>query len=262
MALIRQSDISKPVAEAIVYRLGDLVREGQTLREKTKSEADAMLASARAERDRLISTAREEGLRLGREEGYREGHTKGTAEGREQAIAAASAELKTLLQTWTRTIDAFEASRDALLLEARTEVLRLACEIAELVVKRSVELKPDTVVDQIDAALAMVVRPTKVRLAISPDDKPLIEASLPGLLARHANATHVDIVEDAAMPRGSATLRTLGGAIDAQLSTQLARIIDAVLPRSTASASALSAAEPATQLPTQLPTEPPSEPTA
>lgn len=254
MALIRQSDISKPVAEAIVYRLGDLVREGQSLRDRTRNEADAMLAAARAERDRLISTAREEGLRLGREQGYREGHEKGAAEGREQAIAAVSADLQSLLTTWTKTIDAFEASRDALLLEARTEVLRLACEIAELVVKRSVELKPDTIVDQVDAALAMVVRPTRVRLAINAGDKPLIEAALPGLLARHANATHVDITEDSAIARGSATLRTLGGAIDAQLSTQLARIIDAVLPRSNASTSASPAAE--------LPKQPPSEPTA
>jgi flagellar biosynthesis/type III secretory pathway protein FliH len=254
MALIRQSDISKPVAEAIVYRLGDLVREGHSLREKTKTEADAMLAAARAERDRLISTAREEGLRLGREQGYREGHEKGSAEGRQQAIAAVGADLKILQETWLKTIDAFEASRDALLLEARTEVLRLACEIAELVVKRSVELKPDTIVDQVDAALAMVVRPTRVRLAINPGDKPLIDAALPALLARHANATHVDIAEDTSIPRGSATLRTLGGAIDAQLSTQLARIIDAVLPRT-----ALDAPTDAGGTTT---TTPPSEPSA
>ncbi|MBY0113913.1 MAG: hypothetical protein K2Y21_13935 [Phycisphaerales bacterium] len=249
MALIRQSDISKPVAEAIVYRLGDLVREGQSLRERTKSEAEAMLAAARAERERLISNAREEGLRLGREQGYREGHEKGSAEGRQQAIAAVGAELKTLQETWLKTIDAFEASRDALLLEARTEVLRLACEIAELVVKRTVELKPDTIVDQVDAALAMVVRPTRVRLAINPEDKPLIDDALPGLLARYANATHVDVSEETSIPRGSATLRTMGGAIDAQVSTQLARIIDSVLPRHAASAA-------------PSPAEPPSEPTA
>lgn len=251
MALIRQSDISKPVAQAIVYRLGDLVREGQSLRDKTKSESDAMLAAAKAERERLISTAREEGLRMGREQGYREGHEKGSAEGRQQAITAVAAELKTLQENWLKTIDAFEASRDALLLEARTEVLRLACEIAELVVKRSVELKPDTIVDQVDAALAMVVRPTRVRLAINPGDKPLVDAALPALLTRHANATHVDVAEDTSIPRGSATLRTLGGTIDAQLSTQLARIIDAVLPRTAAD----------TQPPAPPPA-PPSEPTA
>ena len=250
MALIRQSDISKPVAEAIVYRLGDLVREGHSLRERTRNEADAMLAAARAERERLISTAREEGLRLGREQGYREGHDQGTTEGRQQAIAAVGAELKSLLDSWTKTIDAFEASRDALLLEARTEVLRLACEIAELVVKRSVELKPDTIVDQVDAALAMVVRPTRVRLSINPGDKALLHDALPGLLARHANATHVDIAEDPAIDRGSASLRTLGGAIDAQLSTQLARIIDAVLPRQDKGNPATASGEP------------PSEPTA
>lgn len=238
MALIRQSDISKPVAEAIVFRLGDLVREGQSLRERTKHEAEAMLVAAKAERERLIATAHEEGLRVGRETGYREGHEKGSAEGREQAIAAVSSDLQSLLTSWTKTINAFEASRDALLLEARTEVLRLACEIAELVVKRSVELNPETIVDQVDAALAMVVRPTRVRLTINPTDKPLIDAAMPGLLARHANATHVDIAEDAAMDRGSATLRTLGGEIDAQLSTQLARIIEAVLPRHDASTTA------------------------
>ncbi len=230
MALIRQSDKSTPLADAIVYRLGDLVREGNNLREQTSREIENMLASARAERDRLLAGAREEGLRIGREEGFAEGLARGQAQGTEQAIARVSKELDDLLKGWNSTLDGFGKDRDSLLLEARTEVLRLAVEIAKGVLKREVEIHPETVVDQAQAALAMVARPSRVRLSVNPMDRPLVDRALPGLLARCTNATHIDLSEDPSMSRGSCIARTAGGEIDARVEVQLTRIIDAIVP--------------------------------
>lgn len=230
MALIRQSDKSSPLTDAIVYRLGDLVREGAQLREQTTREVDSMLAQARAERTRLVADGREEGLKQGREQGYREGFAKGEEEGRAQAITRVSAQLASLLGGWNKTLDEFEQGRDALLLEARTEVLRLAVEIGRAVVKREIELRPEAVVDQLEAALRMVVRPSRVRLAVHPEDRPLVESALPGLLARCTNATHVEIEDNLQGGRGSCVVRMAGGEVDAQIAVQLDRIVRALVP--------------------------------
>lgn len=233
MALIRQSDKSSPLTDAIVYRLGDLVREGTQLREQTTREVESMLVQARAERNRLVADGREEGLKQGREQGHREGFAKGEEEGRAQAIAKVSVQLAALLGGWNKTLDEFEKGRDALLLEARTEVLRLAVEIGRAVVKREIELRPETVVDQLEAALHMVVRPSRVRLAVHPEDRGLVESALPGLLARCANATHVEIEDNTEGGRGSCIVRMAGGEVDARIGVQLDRIVQAIVPSST-----------------------------
>lgn len=232
MALIRHSDRSTPLADAIVYRLGDLVREGTRLREQTSREVDSMLADARAERDRLLSNAREEGLKQGREQGHREGFAAGETEGRKQAITAVAPQLASLLAGWNSTLDEFEKSRDAFLLEARTEVLRLAVEIGRAVVKKEIEYRPEAVVEQLDAALRMVVRPSSLRIVIHPEDRPLIEQSLPGLLARCANATSAELENDATAGRGSCIVRMAGGEVDARIEVQLDRIVQAIVPAS------------------------------
>ncbi|MBX3379192.1 MAG: hypothetical protein KF805_03795 [Phycisphaeraceae bacterium] len=236
MALIRQSDKSSPLTDAIVYRLGDLVREGTQLREQTAQQVSTMLADARAERDRLISDGRAHGLAQGYDEGYKAGLAKGEEEGRAQAIARVASELNTLLAGWNSTLNEFEQGRDALLLEARTEVLRLAVEIGRAVVKRDIELKPEAVLAQLESALSMIVRPSRVRLAVHPDDRPLVEKALPGLLSRCANATHVEVVEDPQAGRGSCVLRMAGGEIDARIGVQIERIVQAILPSAQAGA--------------------------
>lgn len=230
MALIRQTEKSSPLADAIVYRLGDLVREGTVLREQTTRQVESMLADARAERDRLVAGGREEGLKLGREQGYREGFSKGEEAGRTQAISQVSSQLGALLKGWQKTLDEFEKDRDTLLLEARTEVLRLAVEIARAVVKREIGFRPESVVDQAEAALRMIVRPSRVRLSIHPEDRPLLEQALPGLLARCANATHVELQDNAQSQRGECIVRTAGGEIDAGIAVQLERIVETILP--------------------------------
>ncbi|MBX3389959.1 MAG: hypothetical protein KF691_10955 [Phycisphaeraceae bacterium] len=244
MALIRQTEKSSPLADAIVYRLGDLVREGTALREQTSRQVATMLAEARAERERLIADGREEGLRLGREQGYREGFAKGEEAGRAQAISQTSSQLSTLLAGWNKALDEFERGRDTLLLEARTEVIRLAIEIARAVVKRDIEFRPELVVSQAESALQMIARPSRVRLCVHPQDRQLLEVALPGLLARCANATHIELEDNAAAERGSCTARTAGGEVDASISVQLDRIVQGIVPSN-------STREPAPDRPTE-----------
>lgn len=230
MALIRQADRNAPLADAIIYRLGDVMREGTRQREQARQEAEAIIAAARAERERLISTAREEGLRLGREAGYREGHEAGRTQGRDEAIAECRARLESLLKGWSAELESFRSTRDGFLIDARTEVLRLAAEIARAVVKRELSLRPDAVLEQVQAALSMVSRPSRVRVSVHPDDRALVESVAPRFAQQHTHVEHLELIDDAELERGSCRVRTQGGTIDAGIEEQVRRIVEAFLP--------------------------------
>src|SRR5690606_27701061 len=138
----------------------------------------------------------------------------------------------------------FEAMRTALYREARLDVLKLAVAVAEKVAKRRVEFDPEAAAAQLEAALELVSRPTRLRIACSPGDRAVLEESLPALRARFARVGDAEIVEDAALSHGSVIVRTEKGEIDATIETQIERVVHAILPDR--GASALPASEQAT----------------
>lgn len=231
MALIKHAEARDLAREAIVLDLGDLARQGEQLRSRSKAEADAILANARAERDRLLAGAREEGRREGLELGLAEGRRQGAEQGRAEALAEAKASLDAMVAAWTSALGSFEGQRDAMLLEARRDVLRLALKIAEKVTKRAIRLDPAVVKDQLAAVLSLVTKPTGLTIAVHPDDLARARETLPALCERLARGSHVELVADASLAPGSCVARTAGGGeIDASIDGQLDRIVEALLP--------------------------------
>jgi flagellar biosynthesis/type III secretory pathway protein FliH len=231
MALIRHSAAQTLARDAVVLDLGDLVRQGETIKAKARAEADQILAAAKAERDRLVAGAAEDGRAQGFARGQEEGRKQGQEAGRLAALAEFREKLATLDKGWTAGLGAFGAERERMLLEAKTDVVRLAATVAELVTKRIVELKPEVVSDQVGAVLSLLTRPTRLTLAVNPDDEPLVREALPGLCQRFAAAAHVEITGDASVGRGGCLARTSGGGvIDATVRTQLERIAETLLP--------------------------------
>lgn len=231
MGLIRRADAQTMARNAVVLDLSDLEGRGAAVREHAQREAERILAEARAERDRLIAGAREEGLTLGREQGRNEGEAAGRAEGRAAATSEWRDKLDALQDSWARALDQFIAARDAMLTGARTDVVRLATLIAERVIKRTIEHDPDVVQDQMGEALALLARPTRARIAVHPEDEALAREVVPSLLARFEKAEHIEIETDPGLARGSCLVRTgEGGRIDASIAGQLDRIVRDLLP--------------------------------
>lgn len=240
MAVIKQSSSAMVMRDAIVLDLGDLRRQGETILSRAREEAARIVEQGKIERARLIQNAASEGRAEGLAEGLARGHEQGMAAGREAALNERRESLQQLEGAWVATLQDFVSRREELIDDARKDVLRLACIIAGRVIKRQVELDPSIAVDQLEAVLGMVMRPSRLKIAVHPLDRPLVEAALPGLAQRYGSATHTEIVEDATVSRGSCSARvsegdgnaTLGGAgmIDATIETQLTRIVEALLP--------------------------------
>lgn len=233
MAMIRRADFREVARDAVVLNLGDLLAQGEAIKRAARDQAEAMLASARAERDRLVSGGAADGRAQGLARGLEEGRAQGLAEGRAQAAGEHRVALEAIEKAWTEGLAAFEGQRERLLTEAKQDVVRLALAIAGRVTHRLVEAEPGIVADQLGAVLSLVSRPTRLRIFVHPDDRAVAEEALPGLLARLGESAHASLEADATLPRGSCIARGEGGAgIDASISTQLDRIAEALAPGS------------------------------
>jgi type III secretion protein L len=231
MAMIRQADVQSFTRDAVVLNLGDLLAQGEAIKARARAEAAEITAAARQERERIMKGAREEGLALGKKDGLAQGLVEGRAQGQAEALAQTKERLAALDDAWTKTAAEFGAGKDEMLASARRDVLRLACAIAERVVKRAVSLDPTLVRDQVAAALEQVGRATRVRVLVHPDDEPLVREALPSLAACVGGEGQVTLAGEASLSRGSCVVRTVGGGvIDASLETQLDTIARVLLP--------------------------------
>lgn len=238
MALIRSTSAAQHVRDAIVLDFGDLHRQGAAMLDHARAEAAKIVAEAKAERERIIAGGFEQGKAAGLAQGMQEGRKLGEDKARQETLAARQQELAGLIQAWGAALQAFSTQRDVFVQAAERDVIRLACVIAQRVVKRHVELNPDAVIDQVRAVLGTVIRPTEAVLAINPEDRGLVETALGGLIAQFPAMKSVSLVDDAGLARGSCVARMRdpetaglgGGEVDASIATQVDRIVSVLLP--------------------------------
>lgn len=242
MAVIRSAEATTMARDAIVLDLGELSRQGELMLGQARSQAQKVIEDAQSERLRLIGDAEKIGFERGEKKGYDAGFAKGEKIGAEQAREQIAQDLERLAVAWGNALEHFETVRVALFREARLDVLKLAVSIAEKVAKRAIDADERAAGAQLEAALEMIARPTRLRIACSPADKQLLESMMPALSRRFTKAASAEISEDASLSRGSIVVRTDRGDIDATIETQIERVIDAILPNR--AASALTAADP------------------
>jgi len=233
MAVIKRADAKSIEREAVVLDLGDIARQAELLRARAREQAEAIVAEARAEREKLISDAQEKGFAAGLDAGYREGYAQGEEEGRETSTRAARVKLDEIERAWTEALDAFADQRHHLLVECKENVIRLALSIAERVIHRAVEADSRVVLAQVEHALKLIGRPTRLSVSVHPDDGAMVRRALPSISARLGAIEHVVLEEDASVDRGGCVVRTAeGGEIDASLATQIERIAQTLIPKS------------------------------
>lgn len=231
MALIRRADAQEATRDALVLDLGDLARQGEAILRQARSRAASLLEQAQNERDRLVAGAREIGRVEGMSQGHLEGLAKGAEEGTAQALAQTKATVNALMATWTQALDQFNAQRELMIAQARQDILALGLEIARRITHRAVQADPRAVEPALQNVLSLVMRPTRARISVNPEDEALTRQLLPGLVDRLGRVRDVEVQADDSIQRGGCILRTEGGAsIDASIQTQLDRIVEALLP--------------------------------
>lgn len=231
MPVIKNLNPDSARKSPIALDLGDLRREADRLQSRAKASAQLVLDRAKEERERLISDASEVGHQKGYEEGLAKGFEEGTQRGMEQAQAESAESLARLVESWQAALESFEAQREAMLREARLEVVDFAVEMARAVTKRALDVEPDRVIDQVGEALRRAIHASNVTIVVHPDDLAIVRDALPTLLERIDQSLDTDLVESESVGRGSCVVRLPAGEIEATIDGQLARIVEQLVPQ-------------------------------
>lgn len=231
MALIPHAQLDEIVRDAVAMDLNDLTRRADHVRQEAEAHARRVIEHAAVERRKIIDGAREEGHADGFAAGRAEGLEEGRAAGRAEILAQLGPQIEALLMAWAEALGQFEQSRDTMLVEARQDVVRLAIALAERVTHRLVEVDHEIVGDQLEQVLALITRPTRLRVLVHPDDEAVVRDALPALLDRFESVTHAELAFDGSILRGSVIARSdTGGVLDASITTQLDRLVREILP--------------------------------
>lgn len=231
MALIKRADAQEVARRALVLDLGDLEAAGKAIESQARTQAEQMLRDGRTERQKLIADAREKGFAEGLAKGHAEGLKRGREEGAAKALAERQPQLAELQKQWAEALQAFVSQREALIADGKRAVVELALAIAAKVIKGAVEVDPAVVERQMEAALELVMRPTRLRIAVHPEDLERARAVVPQLVTALDDGANTEVVADAALERGSCIVRSAGGGeVDASIGVQIERIAAALLP--------------------------------
>lgn len=189
----------------------------------------------------LKCQSRDEGYAQGLEEGRKQGLSQGFEEGRAQGQEAGHAEgfaagMKAALEQGA-TITDEQASQLAALLDACTQALqdieaetgqaliRLAISISQQVIRSSLAVEPEKILDTIRDILQLDAgQEGLLRLRAHPDDLTLLEAHL----LDEPSAHRWRLLADPTIERGGCIAETSLGNIDATLQTRWQRVIGAL----------------------------------
>lgn len=231
MGIIKRADLETYTRDAVPMDLGDLQKRGEAVIAAAQEEASRILKEANEERERLIAGASKAGQESGYQSGFLKGQEEGGLQGIQQAETDHSDRLNSIMESWTAALQQWEIDRSDLMLNARNEVIGFAAQIAARVIKRTIDLDPEVVVDQLESVLEALVTPTDIRVKINPKDLELLQRVMPPMIEQCSSCTHAELVEDETLAPGSCVVVTKGGGtIDASINTQLDRIVAALLP--------------------------------
>ena len=249
MPVLKQQPQSTLIRDAIVLDLGDIGRQAAKLRAAAEAKAQQILLDARTQARKIVASAKEEGFAQGHAEGLEKGLEEGRQQGHAQALTDSTAAATQAIDAVSAVAQQWDQQRIELDRQARRDVLDFALRFARKLTHRVIEVDAEVVVEQVAAALRRVLEPTDVVVRVHPEDRPVLDETLPQLTANLAQLKTVTLAEDPTIGRGGCVLSLAGGEVDASIETQTRRIVELLVPEKSEDAAGSAEVEASTTAP-------------
>jgi flagellar assembly protein FliH len=164
----------------------------------------AMQAEMQAAADRAVREAREAGRR----------------EGESAARNAMQAEVAKAVEDFGSAVRQLANLRPKLRLEAESDLVRLALEIARRVIRRELTADPEAITGLARTALERL----RLQEAVSVRMHPQFQEAVRQFLAHEPGAAHIEVIADPTLDRGAIVFETARGRLDASAETQFREI--------------------------------------
>lgn len=157
----------------------------------------------------LVSRAQEEAHSI-RELAAREGYKNGLQEASDEITG-----VKTSLEN-------FLAMRAQVYEDLSKDILEIAIEVTKKIIKKEVELSEGVLKNIIESVFDEIsVNEQKITIKVAPEEVDFARASMPEILSNSQIDAKIIVIPDENIEKGSCTVYTNNGVIDANFSTQL-----------------------------------------
>jgi flagellar assembly protein FliH len=175
----------------------------------TDEEIDSRVKSQVAtERDRLAQQF---------ERRAEQQYNAGLQRGREEATT----ELKRAIDLLQQYAVLLKQEKDEISVRYEREVLDLAFQLAEKILGREFEQRPESVIDVARKAVQQVVDSENIKLRVNPDDLDYIKSIYADLESMLSSGAKLDLRAEPTIERGGCIVETEGGTLDARIASQL-----------------------------------------
>jgi flagellar assembly protein FliH len=178
--------------------------------ERAREQGAAMVSVAREQAESIAQGAREQGFEVGYSEG----------------IARAEAAVLERLATAEQLVDQVRAAREQALASCERDLVELAFQIAEKVVRQRVAADPDATVGVLEHALRKAFVRDGLTVLCNPADLERLAGASERLQTRVGSLTGLSLIGDRRISQGGVVVRTDAGDIDATIESQLERLRD------------------------------------
>ncbi len=234
LPLRNYNTVEEPAVEAPAIAEEELSQKERQVIEAAEARAGVIMSEARAKVDEMIKLAQAESEQIKRQahqtalvEGRREGTEKGYREGKEKAREEADAIRAQAMEVLSQA----EEIRRRTLAGVEREVVDLAQEIAEKLIKAQLALDPETVLSVAEESLRLVAGRLNVVLFVSPGELGMYEERKEYLQNFLRAGDKLQVIVDPAIQPGGCRIETDQGLVNATLESRKEALLKAFYGR-------------------------------
>ena len=204
--------------------LGSAQHKASEILNKARDQAAHIIQMAESESQRKaeeMETLKQQVLEESRQQGAALGYEEGFSKG-QQDIYGMVVNLEAIADT------TFELKKE-IILSAEQEILQLSVLVAERIIKKQLEIKPEIVNEIIKAAINELKDKEEVKIIINPALKEQLYSVSDELKATIKGLKTIKIVEDKTIHPDSAIVESPESRIDARIETQVAKITEELM---------------------------------
>ena len=226
---ILKADAAWALGSKVAFNYEDINRRCADNVENARRRAEQMLEESRAEAANIRARAHAEGLAAGRDLGARDIDSEVHRRALALADEIAAERLGTALPAMIDAVNTLHCQREQWLAEWESAAVHLSIAIAERILRRELEMKPESVTHMMAETLQLATGNVAIRVRLNPDDAATLGDQAADFVRSMASSSEAAIVPDEQITRGGCIVETQHGTIDARIETQLKRIADELL---------------------------------
>lgn len=223
--VIKASEV-RQVPESNSYNLVDFRLAAAQMTDTASRDALSIVEAAHRDaheiRERALAEARTSGL----DEGLRDATATIHRQAEEIAVTRIAEQLSTALPALEEAAALLREERDRWIHRWEQTAVRMSVAIAEKLLQRQLEAKPNDAKDMIAAALRLAVGQPQLTIHLSSADLDALGDRAAQVVQSLTACGETTIVADVNMKRGGCRIETRHGEIDATIETMLGRIAD------------------------------------